>query len=168
MSNRSKRTVVVANAEPAFVQSCLTKWSKGLQRGAKWDKVRARVKLSSGRQHTCCYDCSASFSAALFTRACVFALLEPSGAVQVESPRTLVFLRRGGESILHSLHRSQVGLALAAAGHARELWVLWVADFVSHQDLTHAEGFKAATICVGVRNAARYVPLVITAVGSLG
>lgn len=35
-------------------------------------------------------------------------------------------------SILHSLHRSQVGLALAAAGHARELWVLWVADFVSH------------------------------------
>lgn len=39
MSNRSKRTLVVANAEPAFVQSCLTKWSKGLQRGAKWDKV---------------------------------------------------------------------------------------------------------------------------------
>lgn len=39
MSNRSKRTTVVANAEPPFVQSCLTKWSKGLERGARWDKV---------------------------------------------------------------------------------------------------------------------------------
>ncbi|CAM9483697.1 unnamed protein product [Ectocarpus sp. 12 AP-2014] len=37
MSNRSRRTVV-AEAEPTFVQSCSTKWSKGLQRGARWDK----------------------------------------------------------------------------------------------------------------------------------
>lgn len=40
MSNRSRRTVV-AEAEPTFVQSCSTKWSKGLQRGARWDKVCA-------------------------------------------------------------------------------------------------------------------------------
>eukprot|EP00903_Cladosiphon_okamuranus_P011988 g11257.t1 len=38
MSNRSKRTAAEASAEPPFVQSCLIKWSKGLQRGAKWDK----------------------------------------------------------------------------------------------------------------------------------
>lgn len=54
MSNRSKRTLVVANAEPAFVQSCMTKWSKGLQRGAKWDKVREErtyVSPAAARKH---------------------------------------------------------------------------------------------------------------------
>ena len=55
MSNRSKRTIVVANAEPAFVQSCMTKWSKGLQRGAKWDKVRRKepiyVSPAAARKH---------------------------------------------------------------------------------------------------------------------
>ncbi|CAM9222521.1 unnamed protein product [Hapterophycus canaliculatus] len=37
MSNRSRRTVV-AEVEPGFLQSCMTKWSKGLRKGAKWDK----------------------------------------------------------------------------------------------------------------------------------
>ncbi len=38
MSNRNRK-VVVAEAEPTFSQSCMAKWAKGLQRGAKWDKV---------------------------------------------------------------------------------------------------------------------------------
>lgn len=38
MSNRSKRTLV-AEVEQTFSQSCLSKWSKGITQGAKWDKV---------------------------------------------------------------------------------------------------------------------------------
>lgn len=38
MSNRSKRVVTI-DAEPRFLDSCLDKWAKGTQRGARWDKV---------------------------------------------------------------------------------------------------------------------------------
>eukprot|EP00904_Undaria_pinnatifida_P009050 jgi/Undpi1/5275/HiC_scaffold_2.g00556.m1 len=37
MSNRNKRTPV-GEGEPTFSQSCLSKWSKGMKQGAKWDK----------------------------------------------------------------------------------------------------------------------------------
>ena len=47
MSNRSKSKGEGANAEPPFVQSCLMKWSKGLQRGARWDKVSENLFFST-------------------------------------------------------------------------------------------------------------------------
>lgn len=50
MSNRNKRTPV-GEGEPTFSQSCLSKWSKGMKQGAKWDKVCVRcsnVLLAAG------------------------------------------------------------------------------------------------------------------------
>lgn len=97
MSNRSKRTLVVANAEPAFVQSCVAKWSKGLQRGAKWDKVRAPAFQAA--LNTSYLDiCYAFFFAGSFACACVLpCLVRSSGTLWIESPRTVFIFAKMAE-----------------------------------------------------------------------
>lgn len=95
MSNRSKRTMVVANAEPAFVQSCLAKWSKGLQRGAKWDKVRPRFFCIISAHRPTAHDgrvCSASLSPALRYTCFRGSLSGHSGILWVESSENLVHI----------------------------------------------------------------------------